>query len=117
MTQTISIEPNEKGTAVVTIAPTDQDGTALVFTDLTNPKWQLMRSDGGVINDRTFAASAMTALTFVLSGDDLAIFGESDSGNRVLSFHATYNSTVGTDLPLVAECNFKVARALGQVDE
>jgi hypothetical protein len=116
MTQSISVEPNEKGTAVVTIAPTDEDDTALVFTDLTDPKWQLMRSDGSVVNDRTFALCAMTALTFVLSGDDLAIFGPWDDRERILSFSATYNSTNGTGLPLVAECSFTVSRVTGQVD-
>lgn len=115
--QTISITPFEKGTAIVTIAPTDEDYAALVFGELTNPQWQLMKTDGTVVNGRTFAASSMTSLEFVLSGDDLAIFGDSDRGNRVLSFYATYDSTAGSDLPLVGECTFNVQRVLGQVDE
>ena len=115
--QTISITPNEKGTAIVTISPTDEDDAALTFGELTNPQWQLMRASGTVVNGRTFAASSMTSLEFVLSGDDLAIFGDSDRGNRVLSFYATYDSTAGSDLPLVGECVFNIQRILGQVDE
>lgn len=115
--QTISVQPYEKGTAIVTITATDEDDTALVFGDLTDPQWQLMRSSGTVVNSRTFAASSLTSLEFVLSGDDLAIFGDSDRGNRVLSFYATYDSSAGSGLPLVGECTFNVQKVLGQVDE
>lgn len=117
MTQTITVTPNERGTAVVTVTPTDEDGNALTFEELTTPKWQLMRSNGTVINGRTFSASSMTSLTFVLSGDDLVLFGKSDNQIRVLSFSATYNSTAGNGLPLIAECKFKISAVVGQVDE
>lgn len=110
----------EKGTAIVTISPVDDNGTALTFAQLTSPEWQLMNTDGTVINDRTFASSAMTSLQFVLSGDDLAIFGESDRGNRVLSFSAQYTGTLDDSIPftgnIVAEGVFNVFRVLGQVD-
>jgi hypothetical protein len=115
--QVLTETPMEKGTIVFTIVPTDEDDTELSFSDLTNPQWQLMKTDGTVVNGRTFAASSMTSLEFVLSGDDLAIFGDSDRGNRVLSFYATYDSTAGSDLPLVGECTFNIQRVLGQVDE
>ena len=114
--QTISITPNEKGTAIVTISPTDEDGISLAFGELTNPQWQLMKTDGTVVNGRTFATSSMTSLEFVLSGDDLAIFGDSDRGTRVLSFYAKYDSTAGSDLPLIGECVFNIQRVLGQID-
>ena len=111
----------EKGTAIVTISPVDDNGTALTFAQLTNPEFQLMNTDGTVINDRTFANSAMTSLQFVLSGDDLAIFGDSDRGNRVLSFSAQYTGTLDDSTSfignIVAEGVFNVFRVLGQVDE
>ena len=111
----------EKGTAIVTISPVDDNGTALTFAQLTSPEWQLMNTDGTVINDRTFANSAMTSLQFVLAGDDLAIFGESDRGNRVLSFSAQYTGTMDDSTSftgnIVAEGVFNVFRVLGQVDE
>ena len=110
----------EKGTAIVTISPVDDNGTALTFAQLTSPEWQLMNTDGTVINERTFANSAMVSLQFVLSGDDLAIFGESDRGNRVLSFSAQYTGTLDDSTSftgnIVAECVFNVFRVLGQVD-
>lgn len=110
----------EKGTAIVTISPVDDNGTALTFAQLTNPEFQLMNTDGTVINDRTFANSAMTSLQFVLSGEDLAIFGDSDRGNRVLSFSAQYTGTLDDSTSftgnIVAEGVFNVFRVLGQVD-
>src|SRR6056297_363205 len=116
MSQSISVKPTEKGTLVVTISPTDEDNTSLSFGDLTNPQWQLMRHDGAVINERTFDNSSMSSLEVVLQGDDLAIFGGSDSGIRYFSFQATYNSTLGSNLPLHDECSFSIERLLGQED-
>ncbi len=110
----------EKGTAIVTVSPVDDNGTALTFAQLANPEWQLMNIDGTVINDRTFANTTMTSLQFVLSGDDLAIFGDSDRGNRVLSFSAQYTGTLDDSTSfignIVAEGVFNVFRVLGQVD-
>ena len=110
----------EKGTAIVTISSVDDNGTSLAFAQLTKPEWQLMNTNGTVINDRTFANSAMTSLQFVLSGDDLAIFGDSDRGNRVLSFSAQYTGTLDDNTSftgnIVAEGIFNVFRVLGQVD-
>ena len=117
MTDFISIRPSEKGTAIVTIAPVDEDGVALTFGQLTDPEWQLMKTDGTVINDRTFALSALSGLSWVISGDDLAIFGPRDSGNRVISFQAEYDSSLGTGLPLTAECVFAIDKLVGQADE
>lgn len=117
MTQFITIEPAEKGTAVVTIAPTDEDGNALTIGQLTTPAWQLMKSDGTIINNRSFANCALTALSWVLSGDDLAIFGSSDSGLRVLSFQARYDCTLGSNQPLNDECKFAIDKLVGQEDE
>ena len=116
MTQTITIQPNEQGTAKVTLTPTDEDGTALIFTDLTAPEWQLMKTDGTVVNSRTFTASSLTSLIFALTGDDLAIFGDDDAGHRVISFQATYDSSLGSGLPLKGECRFTIGRLLGQTD-
>ena len=110
----------EKGTAIVTISPVDDNGTSLTFAQLTSPEWQLMNTDGTVINDRTFENSAMASLQFVLSGDDLAIFGDSDRGNRVLSFSAQYTGALDDNTSftgnIVAEGVFNVFRVLGQVD-
>lgn len=110
----------ENGTIIFDITPTDEDGVALDFDDLIDPQWQLMRSNGTVVNDRTFANSSMTSLEFVLLEDDLAIFGSSDRGNRVLSFQSSYVSTLsdGTTFTgrCIAEGTFNIQKVLGQVD-
>lgn len=121
MIQEIAVEPFEQGTAIVTVAPVDSSGTALTFDLLENPQWQLMKESGSVVNGRTFADSSMTSLQFVLTGDDLAIFGTSDRGNRVISFQATYLGSLddGTTFTakVVAEGEFNVQKVLGQVDD
>jgi len=116
MAQAITIQPAEQGSAIVTILPVDEDGVALVFGQLASPAWQLMEQNGTVINDRTFVLCPLTSLTFVLKGDDLAMFGALDSGIRVLSFQALYDSTAGDDLPVKAECKFRIDKMLGQTD-
>ena len=117
MTQQITVTLSELGTGKVVLAPTDEDGTALAIGDLTAPKWQLMRTDGTVVNSRTFAAGTLSSLTFALTGDDLAIFGDDDNAHRVLSFQATYDSDLGEGLPLKSECKFPINRLLGQTDQ
>ena len=113
MTTFIEIQPAEKGTAVVTLVFTDEDGASVVPTSLA---WQLMRSDGTVIGTRTFANGSFSGGTIVLSGDDLAIFGSTDNGYRVLSIQGVYTSSAGSDLPLKGECKFSIDRLVGQVD-
>ena len=107
-----------QGTAVVTISPVDENGIAVTFAQLTDLQWQLMRTDGEVVNSRDFVASAMTSLQFVLTGDDLAIFGDWDRGERVVSFQATYVGTLddGSTFTgrIVAEGSFNVYNVLGQ---
>ena len=117
MTQQITVQPSELGTAKVVVTATDEDDTALVFGDLVAPKWQLMRTDGTVVNDRTFALGTLTSLTWALTTNDLAIFGTTDSGDRVLSFQASYTSDLGAGLPLKGECRFTIHKLLGQVDQ
>jgi hypothetical protein len=120
--QQISVEGGipEKGTAIVTIAPVDDNKNAVSFAQLTNPQWQLMRIDGTIVNERSFTNSAMTSLQFVLSGDDLAIFGNADIGNRVISFQSAYDGKLddGTSFigSVIAEGTFNIFKVLGQAD-
>lgn len=104
----ITVTPNEEGAAVISVSPTDENGTALAIGDLTNPCWQLMDSAGNVINDRSFDLCPLTALEWLISGDDLAI---GDYGvKRKIAFKATYSSTIGgltvADIPLIDEDTF-----------
>lgn len=115
--QVIIVKPVEQGSAIVTIAPTDENGDALLFAELTSPQWQLMKLDGTIINSRSFANCNLTSFTFTLSGDDLAIFDESDNGWRVLAVQATYDSDAGSGLNLKAECEFEIDTLLSVDDE
>ena len=117
MTTKISIKPNELGTAVITMSFTDEDDAAVTPTSL---QWQLMKSGGTIVNDRAFADNAFTALageaTVVLSGDDLAMFGDG-SGRRVFSIQGVYDSTAGSGLPIKDEAVFVIQQLLGQTDQ
>ncbi len=110
MTTSIGIQPAEKGTAIVTLGFTDEDGAVVVPTNLA---WQLMRSNGVVVNGRTFATGSFSGVTIVLSGDDLAILSRGDSGYRILSIQGIYTSSAGVDLPLKGECKFSISRFVG----
>lgn len=111
---TIAVRPREKGTAIVTLTFTDEDGAVVVPTSAA---WQLMRLDGTVVNERSFANCAFIGTEVALSGDDLAMFGTTDNGKRVFAIQAVYNSDAGNNLPLNDEVTFKIQKLLSQVDE
>ena len=122
MTQCITVEPTKNGTAVVTLAPVDENNDALTYAQLNDPRWQLQRaSDGTIINDRDFARSQVPALEFELTGDDLAIFTGLDSGERILGFQATYSSIVNgvrvDNLPLTDEAQFDIRNLKSQPNQ
>jgi len=114
MTQVIRIKPSEGGTAVVSFTLADENGTALFFAQLKNPQWQLMNTKGDIINDRDFASSNMTSLDVVLSGADLLIAKEDDTGERFISFQGSYDSSIGNDLSVTAEASFFIDDLMGQ---
>lgn len=116
MTQMISVKPSEKGTAKVTIAPVDEEGTDLTLTQLKTPQWQLMKTDGTIVNNRDFASCPISALSWALTGDDLVLF-TSDNHKRILSIQALYDSNLGNDLHLTAEFMFEIDPLYGQVNE
>lgn len=111
--QILTTQPNEEGTAVFSVSPTDEDGNALVFAQLGNPQWQMSTTDGTVIEGCEYSDSSMSSLEFVVSGDQLSILDSDDTGVRILTFKATYNSSSGSDLPLHAECKFKIQNLVG----
>ncbi len=100
-----SVRANEKGTLIVSSSFTDEDGTAVIPETLT---WTISKTDGTIVNARQdVAASAAETVKIVLSGDDLQIF-PGDNLQRVLTLKATYNSTLGTGLPLNDEVYFSI---------
>ena len=106
--QVLNTKPNEKGTAVITVVPKDQSDTTLTFAQLTNPQWQMITAKGTIVDGCSFDDSSLTALTWVISGDQLALFGTSDTGIRRITFKATYDSDLGNALPIHDECQFEI---------
>jgi hypothetical protein len=104
---------------MVTAAFYDEDGGAVTPTAI---HWTLKNLDGTVVNNRSGVAVAVpdTSIIIVLYGDDLAMTGvgartEKVEGEtvtvsevRFLVVTATYNSTLGTGLPLVGVLEFRV---------
>lgn len=111
---TISTMPKEKGTAIVSVVFTDETGAVVTPTVAA---WQLQRTDGSIVNNRSFDLCPITGADIVLSGLDLAIFGISDNGYRIFSVQGTYDSDLGVDLPIPDEFKFKIDRLMSQLDE
>jgi hypothetical protein len=91
----------EESTAKITVSFTDEDDQAVIPNTIN---WSLTDVNGTEINGRTdvVVSSPASTITLGLSGDDLAIqAGETgDYVYRVFTVKATYNSSLGADLPL-----------------
>ena len=109
----LSVTPCEQGTAKITMNFLDESGNSVVPYNLS---WQLMRPAGTLVNDRSFANDSFTGTEIILTGDDLAIFGKKDTGERVFSVQGNYDSSLGTGLNIRGECTFTISKLLGQVD-
>ena len=99
----------EESTYIVTMNFTDEDGDPVVPISAT---WTLTDENGAVVNSRTgVVLSGLAAeMEVVLSGNDLAI-ASGFSGNaemRVFTVEATYNSDLGSGLPLKDQLKFPV---------
>lgn len=98
----------EGSTFAITVVFKDEDGSAVTPSAIT---WSLYNTAGAVINSRLNVAVAAPAssITIVLSGNDLALSSESvDSERRRLIVAATYNSDLGSSLPMTESFEFKV---------
>jgi len=98
----------EEGSGAITMSFTDEDGAAVTPNEV---KWSLTDNDGTVINSRDQVSETPdTSVTILLSGDDLA-FQSGETGNNVkrhLVIEATYNSDLGSDIPLKEDGIFYV---------
>lgn len=98
----------EEGTFAVTVSFTDEDGDPVApNTGLT---WSLTKSDRQtIVNAREdVGITPNTSVTIVLTGDDLV----KDAGElvtwRYLVIEGTYNSTLGSNLPLKDHLRFPI---------
>lgn len=97
----------EKSTYMVTVSFFDEADAA---EDVKTMKWTLTDTDGNVINERedVVVDDPGSVETIVLSGDDLAIVGSGGDEERLFTVEATYDSTLGNDLPLNGVASFMV---------
>lgn len=108
MTIKATLAAEARSTYVATVSFYDEDGVAVVPTAI---QWTLKDGDLAVVNNRSNVPVAVPAasINIVLYHDDLAL-GDTDAEYelRYLIVAATYNSTLGTGLPLVGVLEFKV---------
>lgn len=101
-------EAVEKSTYILQAAFTDEDGDAVIPD--TNPTWTLTNENGTVINSRNgVSIAAASTINIVLSGNDLALEDQSRKFEiRILTVEATYDSSLGSNLPLKESTKFNV---------
>lgn len=105
---TLSEHANEQSTYVVDFNFTDEDEAAVVPNALT---WSLLNGEGAVINGRLeVSITPAASVTIVLSGADLVA---SEGSTRVVLIEATYDSDLGSDLPLRDTVTFQIANLIG----
>ena len=97
----------EKSTYMIIVSFFDENENP---KDVDTMKWTLTDTAGNIINSRedVVVADPTSEETIVLSGDDLAILDDTDDGKRLFTIEATYDSTLGNDLPLNGEAAFTV---------
>jgi len=108
VTTKASVAAEARSTYVVSVSFYDEDGVAAVPTAI---HWALKDGDLEVVNGRSNERVAVpaSAVNIVLYEDDLAL-NDSDAEYEVryLIITSTYNSTLGSGLPLVGVLEFKV---------
>jgi hypothetical protein len=99
---------NEQSTIAVTAAFKDESGGSVTPTAVT---WTLTDGDKQIVNERdAVPVAAASVVTIVLSGDDLAI---GTNRRRYLTIEATYDSDLGTGLPLKDELSLNITDLAG----
>lgn len=111
MPTTLSIKAIEEATYIITAAFTDEDGNA--ETPKAGLVWTLTDGNGNIVNDREdVALIEATSIDIVLSGDDLAVLA-GETQTRILLIEGTYDSALGSDLPIRDEATFEITNLTG----
>lgn len=107
MPTTLTKQAIEKGTYIIDLTFTDEDGATVAIN--SGGTWKLTNRSGHVINSRTgqVLAAASTA-SIVLSGNDLSLPAGVSSEERLVTVEATYDSDAGSNLPLRDQVAFTV---------
>lgn len=99
----LSAHAIDQSTYIITVAFTDEEGAAVTPNAIT---WTLTGGGGGIINGREDETiTPAPSLSIVLFGDDLDY---SDGSERILMIEATYDSDLGSDLPLRDQVRFSI---------
>lgn len=105
MAEYLSAHAVEQSTYGITVAFTDDAGAAVIPN--AGAIWKLTDVSGNVINSRTAVdITEAASVTIVLSGNDLAI--ANNGKERIVYVSATYNSSIGTNLPFKREVHFYI---------
>lgn len=101
-------EAVEGSTYPITVSFTDEDGDPAVPN--AGLAWTLTDVNGAVVNGRDAVTIAPAAsVTIVLSGDDLAVAPIAGGKvTRLLAISGTYDSDLGSGLPIQDEVEFTV---------
>jgi len=101
----INEEAFEESTFILSVSGFDENEYSVMPKTIT---WSLSNISGVIINSREdVVETPATTVYIVLSGDDLAITDDSDTV-RMVTIKATYDSNLGSDLPLVEDYRFKI---------
>ena len=109
MPTTLAIRAFDESTYVVNCSFKDEDAAPVIPNVIT---WTLTNDAGTVINGRTGVVIAVPAASvdILLSGDDLDY---ADGPARILVIDGTYDSPLGTDLPIRESVRFLIEDLVG----
>ena len=103
---TLTTSAIEGGTYVISFSFTDEDGDPVTPNQLS---WTLTDDEGNVINSRedVVISPPAASVDVLLQGDDLDP-GDSKLAELIFTIEGTYNSDLGSNLPIVAQCKLPV---------
>lgn len=96
----------EESTYVITASFFDENSEPVVPNDIA---WTLTDMTGNIVNSRDAEVITPASVVYiVLSGDDLAVGSESDDRRRIVTIEGTYDSDLGSDLPIKDQVEFQI---------
>lgn len=103
---TLTKHARERSTYVVDVSFFDENNAAVIPTAIY---WTLTDGNAIVVNSRlVVSVTPAASVSILLSGADLAIGYGLLEKTRKLLIEATYNSTLGSGLPLKEEITFEI---------
>lgn len=105
---TLDEHASEQSTYAIDLVFTDEADAPMIPSSLT---WSLLDGSGAVINGRSAVPITPAAsVTIVLSGADLVA---SEGSTRTVLIEGTYDSDLGSGLPIRDTVTFQIANLVG----